>query len=373
MRKNITVVLLLFTMITFAQSAAKNQKNVLLIVSSYGKDNGTTRPGFEFEEFVDAYNIFTSNNSKVTVASSKGGSVVADKYDATKEKNNAFLTNRNTASILKQTVATAQVDADDFDAIYIIGGKGAMFDIPYDPSLQDIILNLYNRKGTVLASVCHGTSAFINVKHQNNYILDNERITGFSNEEENIFKSKWLDEFPFLLEDALKSRGAKYQKSSFMLENVIISGKFITGQNPASTKASAEAVVTAFGIKPQKRNMNKQEATSAFIKNFINSRLYENALNKEQTADTYDYKLMATYGFILMQSAKDSNEKLEKGLGLITFAKPYFFNENFQLLVAKTQLKLQKTTQAKNTLEELIEKGLLKEEATTLLNEITKS
>ena len=49
-------------MITFAQSASKNQKNVLIIVSSYGKDNGKTRPGFEFEEFVDAYNIFTSNN-----------------------------------------------------------------------------------------------------------------------------------------------------------------------------------------------------------------------------------------------------------------------------------------------------------------------
>ncbi|WP_281542544.1 type 1 glutamine amidotransferase domain-containing protein [Maribacter aestuarii] len=301
MRKYITVVLLLFTMITFAQSASKNQKNVLIIVSSYGKDNGKTRPGFEFEEFVDAYNIFTSNNSKVTVASPKGGSVVADKFDATKEKNNAFFTNKNTASILSQTVATSQVDADDYDAIYIIGGKGAMFDVPYDPSLQDIILNLYNRKGTVLASVCHGTSAFINVKHQNNYILDNERITGFSNEEEKIFKSKWIDEFPFLLEDAVKSRGAKYQKSSFMLENVVISGKFITGQNPASTKVSAEAVVNALGVKP-------------------------------------------------VQRAKDSKEKLEKGMRLITFGKPYFFNENFQLLVAKTQLNLQNTEQAKKHL-----------------------
>lgn len=209
-----------------------------------------------------------------------------------------FFTNKNTASILSQTVATSQVDADDYDAIYIIGGKGAMFDVPYDPSLQDIILNLYNRKGTVLASVCHGTSAFINVKHQNNYILDNERITGFSNEEEKIFKSKWIDEFPFLLEDAVKSRGAKYQKSSFMLENVVISGKFITGQNPASTKVSAEAVVNALGVKP-------------------------------------------------VQRAKDSKEKLEKGMRLITFGKPYFFNENFQLLVEKTQLNLQNTEQAK--------------------------
>ena len=83
-----------------------------------------------------------------------------------------------------------------------------------------------------------------------------------------------------------------------MLENVVISGKFITGQNPASTKVSAEAVVNALGVKP-------------------------------------------------VQRAKDSKEKLEKGMRLITFGKPYFFNENFQLLVAKTQLNLQNTEQAK--------------------------
>jgi len=373
MRKYITIVLLLLTVITFAQSDTKSQKNVLIIVSSYGKDNGDTRPGFEFEEFVDAYNIFRANNLEVTVASPKGGKVVADKFDATNEKNSAFLSNRNTSSILKQTEATADVDAANFDAIYIIGGKGAMFDIPYDASLQDIILNLYDRENTVLSSVCHGSSAFVNVKHKNKYILDNERITGFSNAEEHIFKSKWINEFPFFLEDALKSRGAIYHKTSFMLENVVISGKFITGQNPASTKVSAEAVVNALGVKPVQRAITKQEVTLTFIKNFINSQLGVNALQKDSNADSYNYKLIATYGFILIQNAKDNKERLEKGVGLITFSKPYFFNENFQLLVAKTQLKLQKTKHAKITLEELLEKDLLKEEAITLLIGITKS
>ncbi|UAM97960.1 type 1 glutamine amidotransferase domain-containing protein [Polaribacter litorisediminis] len=373
MKNYITLLLLLITASTFSQSTSKIQKRVLIVLSSYGKDNGNARPGFEFEEFVDAYNIFTQNNVKVIIASPKGGSVTADIFDATKEKNKAFLTNENTAYLLKQTVATAQVDADNFDAIYIIGGKGAMFDIPYDPSLQDIILKLYNRKGTVLASVCHGTSAFIHVKHQNKFILDKERITGFSNEEENIFKSQWIDEFPFLLEDALKSRGAKYQKSSFMLENVVISGKFITGQNPASTKVSAEAVVQALGNKLEHRSISKQDATLDFIKKFLNNQLNKNELFKESSEGSYHYKLIATYGFILIQNTKNNKENLENGIDLISFAKPYFFNKNFQLLVAKSQIKIGKLKQAKQTLEELIEKDFLKKEALALLNEITKS
>ncbi|APQ18724.1 hypothetical protein A9200_14275 [Maribacter hydrothermalis] len=358
---------------TFSQSNSKIQKKVLLVVSSYGKDDGLTRPGFEFEEFVDAYNIFTQNKVRVTVASPKGGSVIADKFDATKEKNKAFLTNENTASLLKQTVATSQINPSNFQAIYVIGGKGAMFDIPYDPSLHDIILNIYNRKGTVLAAVCHGASAFVNVKQQNKYILDKVNITGFSNEEEHIFKSKWLNEFPFLLEDALNAKGAIYQKSSFMLENVVISGKFITGQNPASTKASAEAVVNALGVKPMRKDTGKQEETLAFIKKFVNGQFYLNAVNNERKADQYDYKLIATYGFILLQNANENNDKLEKGMELITFAKPYFFNENFQLLVAKSQIKIGYLKQAKQTLEELIEKDFLKKEALALLNGITKS
>lgn len=248
-----------------------------------------------------------------------------------------------------------------------------MFDIPYDPSLQDIILNLYNRKGTVLAAVCHGTSAFVNVKQQDKNILDKVKITGFSNEEENIFKSKWINEFPFLLEDALDAKRAIYQKSSFMLENVVISGKFITGQNPASTKASAEAVVRALGNRPVQRSITKQDATLDFIKKFLNNQLDKSELRNESNAGSYHYKLIATYGFILMQNMKDNKESLEKGMDLITFAKPYFFNKNFQLLVAKTQLSLQNKDQAKKTLEELIEKDLLKEEATALLNSITKS
>ncbi|WP_439132487.1 type 1 glutamine amidotransferase domain-containing protein [Polaribacter sp.] len=372
MKNYITFLLLFITASTFSQSNSKIQKKVLMVVSSYGKDNGHTRPGFEFEEFVDAYNVFTQNNIKVTVASPKGGSVIADKFDPKKEKNKAFLTNDNTASILTKTIATSRINPSSFQAIYIVGGKGAMFDIPYDSALQDIILNLYKRKGTVLAAVCHGPSAFVNVKHQNKYILDKVRITGFSNEEEHIFKSKWVNEFPFLLEDALIKKGASYQKGSFMLENVVISGKFITGQNPASTKASAEAVVKAFGVLPLPRTTAKQDATLEVIKKFLNSQLDQNALRKESNADSYQFKLIATYGFILIQNSKDRKESLEKGIALITFAKPYFFNENFQLLVAKKLMVLNKNSDAKKVLDELVAKNLMKKEAEVLLNEIAK-
>jgi hypothetical protein len=69
--------------------------------------------------------------------------------------------------------------------------------------------------------------------HVDSFVLRNRH------EEESMF-GKSASEFPFLLEDKLIVRAAKYKKGEVMLPFLIVDDNLITGQNPYSTTLVAE-------------------------------------------------------------------------------------------------------------------------------------
>jgi putative intracellular protease/amidase len=71
-------------------------------------------------------------------------------------------------------------------------------------------------------------------------------VTGFSNAEEAAVKL--TDIVPFLLEDALAAAGGRYTKAAEpFVPHVVVGRRLVTGQNPASTRGVAEAVVKLLG------------------------------------------------------------------------------------------------------------------------------
>ncbi|WP_461599793.1 type 1 glutamine amidotransferase domain-containing protein [Winogradskyella sp.] len=373
MKKLILNIALLIPVLLFSQINT-NKKKVLMVVSSYGKDMGASRPGYEFDEFSQAYLVFKNNNLSVDVASPKGGNVEPDKYNEEKLYNQILLEDQNALSLLNNTKPTAQINAEDYDAIYIVGGKGAMFDLPFDPSLQDIILNLYNRDNTVIASVCHGPAVFANVKNDDDYIVNGVALTGFTNVEEDLFGKKWVKEFPFSLETQLKSRGAKFKQADFMLSKVVVSGKFVTGQNPFSTAKSAEEVVKKLGIEPVERTLYTDENSVLLIQDVLDETI---TINQAETllannVKKYDMPLIAVYGYYKILASNDNATDLVKGTELIDLSSPYFFNENLQLLLAKTYASIGEREKAIQVANVLVAKNLLKEEAEKLLKDIRK-
>ena len=79
------------------------------------------------------------------------------------------------------------------------------------------------------------------VKFQGQPIVKGKRVTGFTNgEEEAVQLTKVV---PFLVEDELKRLGGLYEKAADWASFVITDGRLITGQNPASSKAGAEALL----------------------------------------------------------------------------------------------------------------------------------
>ncbi|WP_168731239.1 type 1 glutamine amidotransferase domain-containing protein [Robertkochia marina] len=374
MKKAMICLVLILPFMLLAQ-AKNDPKKILMVVSSYGKDLGETRPGYEFDEFTQAYLIFKKNGLVVDVASPKGGSVEADQFNKDKIYNQAVLNDQEVMKVLRSTLATSEVDPSGYDAVYVVGGKGAMFDLPYDPSLQDILLNLYRREGTVISAVCHGPAAFVNVKDGDKFIIEGIEMTGFCNLEEDLFGKKWVKEFPFRLEDQLKARGAVFSQADFMLSGVAVSRKFITGQNPFSTTGSAEAVVKALGITPAPRDLYKDERSIYLVQEVSDGkRSFESAvveLEKNQAA--YDMPLIAVWGYYkILASAEDQNE-MKKGVKMVELSMPYFFDENLQMVLAQAYQSLGEKEKATEILEDLIAKNLLKDKASSLLQELGKN
>lgn len=371
MKKTILCIVLFLPIILLSQTR-NTKKKVLMVVSSYGKDMGSVRPGYEFDEFSQAYLVFKNNNLSVDVASPKGGKVEPDNYNKEKLYNQQLLEDQKALDVLNNTKSTASINADDYDAIYIVGGKGAMFDLPFDPSLQDIILNLFNRENTVIASVCHGPAVFANVKKNDEYIIKDVALTGFSNVEEELFGKKWVKEFPFSLETKLKSRGAKFEQTDFMLSKVVVSNNFVTGQNPFSTAKSAEAVVQSLGLKPVTRELYTDENSVLLIQDILDETITiqkaEELLAKD--ASMYDMPLIAVYGYYKILASNDDKNGLLKGIELVELTSPYFFNENLQFLLAKTYASLDENEKAMHIAKELISKELLVEKAEELLEEL---
>jgi putative intracellular protease/amidase len=52
---------------------------------------------------------------------------------------------------------------------------------------------------------------------------------------------------PFLVEDMLVTNGGVYSKGADWASHVVVDGKLITGQNPASSKEAAEALLKLLG------------------------------------------------------------------------------------------------------------------------------
>jgi putative intracellular protease/amidase len=347
------------------------EKRILIVVSSYGKDGGKTRPGYEFDEFSQAYLIFTSNGFAVDVASPRGGAVESDEFNKTKPYNKALLVDEKAMSLLKTTKPTASLRAENYDAVYVVGGKGAMFDLPFDPALQELLASVYNSKNGIVSAVCHGPAALVNVKRADGqYLLAGKTVSGFCNLEEEKFGKRWREEFPFMLEDKLKARGGKYERAEMMLPHVSVSEKLITGQNPYSTNAVAEELVKALGKQPAPRTPYVDERSMYLVKQAIAGELEWAKTELKNSKELYDVELIALYGYYRLLGKNNDAAVTQMALNIVELATPYMYNENLQFEQARGYLKLQQKDRAKALLQDLVKKEPKFEEAKKLLSEV---
>jgi putative intracellular protease/amidase len=123
--------------------------------------------------------------------------------------------------------------------------SGASKVLPIEEALDLMaLLASAHATGRVIAAVCHGPVALVNVPLPNGaFLCKDKRVAGFSNAEE---AAAGLDKVvPFALQSMLTDRGGKYESGPLWGSFVVADGKLITGQNPASSLAVAKRTLQA--------------------------------------------------------------------------------------------------------------------------------
>ena len=142
--------------------------------------------------------------------------------------------------MLANTSRLADVRAEDYDAVFYPGGHGPMWDLAEDP-LSIALIEAFYGAGKPVAAVCHVPGVLHRVKFQGQPLVKGKRVTGFTNSEEEAVQLTKV--VPFLVEDELKRLGGLYEKAADWASFVVTDGRLVTGQNPASSRAGAEALL----------------------------------------------------------------------------------------------------------------------------------
>src|SRR5438067_252236 len=111
--------------------------NILMVVANPSVSTTTGWPvGFWASELIHPYDAFTRKGYEVTIASPNGGKVALDAYsdpcDASGYSKDdtlslQYLNKPEFVGLLENTPSVANLKADDFDTIVVVGGQSPMF------------------------------------------------------------------------------------------------------------------------------------------------------------------------------------------------------------------------------------------------------
>jgi putative intracellular protease/amidase len=221
---------------------------ILMVLTSHDRLGDTGHAtGFWLEEFAAPYYALKDAGAQLTLASPKGGQPPIDPKseadDAQTPATHRFTADDAARAALADTTPLSSVDLADFDAVFYPGGHGPLWDLAEDADSIALIENAF-RTGRPVAAVCHAPAVLRHVKDSaGEPLVKGKRVTGFSDTEEAAVGL--TDVVPFSLEDMLRGNGGDYRRAEDWTSHVEHDGLLITGQNPASSEATAQALLTA--------------------------------------------------------------------------------------------------------------------------------
>jgi putative intracellular protease/amidase len=221
-------------------------RSVLLVVTSHDllghSGQGT---GAWLEELTQAYYTVADGGFQVDIASPRGGKAPLDPASCAppwlSEAGKRLLDDAAAMGKMQDTKALASVDPDRYRGVYLVGGAGAVWDMPNSAALGDIISKVL-AAGRPVAAVCHGAAGLASARTaEGEPLVKGRRVTAFSNVEEE--QVGYVPLLPLLPESLLRSLGADYSCAEPWTECVVTDGMLLTGQNPASAAALARALL----------------------------------------------------------------------------------------------------------------------------------
>lgn len=233
-------------------------KRILMVAASPMTSPTTGWPiGFWASELTHPYTVFHEAGYEIELASPEGGRLEMDGYSDPRHESGysaddlismGFIHTPSLMTLLEGTKPLTNVNPNDYDAIFVIGGQAPMFQFRENAALQKLLTAFYESEKPT-AAICHGTASLIDVKlSDGSYLVEGKTMTGFANVEEGYADQfAGTKVFPWHIEDAAKERGANYIQGGLWKSFAVRDGRLITGQQQYSGAKAAELLVQALG------------------------------------------------------------------------------------------------------------------------------
>jgi putative intracellular protease/amidase len=234
-------------------------KRVLVVASNPAVSTQTGwRVGFWWAELTHPFWEFTENGYQVDIISPDGGELTGDSWSDPRDPSGyssddllslGFINSPAHLPLVQKTAPLDQVNADDYDALFLVGGQAPMYTFFADDRLQRFVADFYET-GKVTAIVCHATSILLKTRlTSGDLLVTGKTWTGFANSEEQ-FADDYVGQRiqPFWIEDeARKLADTNFIVESRFKAHATRDGNLITGQQQYSGAAAARLVIAALG------------------------------------------------------------------------------------------------------------------------------
>ncbi|MDR7071356.1 type 1 glutamine amidotransferase domain-containing protein [Fictibacillus barbaricus] len=208
-------------------------KRILIVVTNH-QNIGTNKTGLWLEEYAVPFNEFRQSGYDITVKSIQGGKIPLDPNSIEGVDQEEY---KEALSILEDTAKLSSEDAVSYDAIFLPGGHGTVFDFPKSEELKEVVSQMA-QTNKVIGSVCHGPAGLTTATLKDGTpIVKGKTVTAFTDEEEE--EMQLTKEVPFLLETKLRELGAEFQRAGKWEDFAVTDGNLVTGQNPQSSRSVA--------------------------------------------------------------------------------------------------------------------------------------
>ena len=223
------------------QSNAKTKRVALVCTSASAMGEHAT--GAWLEEIATPYYAMIDAGVDVDVIYIAGGSIPLDAASLSGDfftpDCDKFTKDETAQKAMKNSTALAKVKASDYDGVYLAGGHGTCEDFYKNDALTAFI-DAFVAAGKAVAADCHGPIALLTCKKPDGTpLVSGAKVTCFTDSEENAVGL--AEKVPCLVETEMKKLGAKFEGTADWTPNAVTDGKLVTGQNPASSKACADA------------------------------------------------------------------------------------------------------------------------------------
>jgi putative intracellular protease/amidase len=228
-------------------------RRILMVSTSIATKPDGRPTGLWLSELTTPYFLFRDAGVDVTMASMTGGPPPVDPRSMAGPRGRGpsverFERSADAMAAFRAMPALASIVAERFDAVFLCGGHGTMWDFRESAALGAAVTAI-DARGGVVAALCHGPAGLLSARRADGRsILEGRRATGFTDAEEAAVGL--TDAVPYLLETEMRRLGARFEVAANFQPHAIRDGAFVTGQNPASAEATARFTLEALAATP---------------------------------------------------------------------------------------------------------------------------